>query len=100
MSSYCEVFEHHELKNDMSASQSGVKNLLISLPKSGRVRELLINSKKTNISSVFEEMQERFLCICFSITHTHYPKSILSQNYKFTFISFKIDLNEYKKRSA
>ncbi len=33
MSSYCEVIEHHELKNDMSASQSGVENLLISLPK-------------------------------------------------------------------
>jgi predicted amidohydrolase len=42
---------------------------------SGRVHELLINSKKASISPVFEVNVERFLCLRFSITHTHDPKS-------------------------
>ena len=37
----------------------------------GRVLELLINSKKASTSLVFEENAERFLCLRFSITHTH-----------------------------
>ncbi len=38
----------------------------------GRVRELLVNSEKTRISSIFKKDAERFLCLQFSITHAHY----------------------------
>jgi hypothetical protein len=44
--------------------------------KSGRVRELLINSEKASASPIFEENVERFSCIRFSITHGHDPKSL------------------------
>ncbi len=39
----------------------------------GRVLELLINSKKTSTSILFEENVERVLCLWFSIIHAHYP---------------------------
>ena len=39
----------------------------------GRVRELLINSEKARISSIFKKDAERFLCLQFSIIHAHYP---------------------------
>jgi len=39
----------------------------------GRVLELLINFKKASTSPTFEENVERFLCLRFSITHTHDP---------------------------
>ncbi len=42
--------------------------------KFGRVRELLINSEKARISSIFKKDAERFLCLQFSITHAHYLK--------------------------
>ena len=44
-----------------------------ALPAIGRVLELLINSKKASTSPIFEEYVERFLCLRFSITHTHDP---------------------------
>ncbi len=41
------------------------------IKKLGRVHELLINSEKASTSPVSEENGERFLCLRFSITHTH-----------------------------
>ena len=43
----------------------------------GRVRELLTNPEKASTSILFEENVERVLCICFSITHTHYQIMIV-----------------------
>jgi len=40
-------------------------------PYSGRVHESLTKCEKTSASPVFEENVERFLCLLFSITHTH-----------------------------
>ena len=37
------------------------------------VCESLINSEKTSTSPVFKKNVERFLCLSFSITHTHHP---------------------------
>jgi len=37
----------------------------------GCVHKLLINSEKASTSPVFEENVERFLCLRFSINHTH-----------------------------
>jgi hypothetical protein len=37
----------------------------------GPVRELLINSEKARISSIFKKNAERFLCLQFLITHAH-----------------------------
>ena len=48
---------------------------------SGRVHELLINSEKASTSPVFEENVERFLCLRFSITHTHDQISKSDGNY-------------------
>ena len=53
--------------------------------KSGRVRELLINSEKARISSISKKDAERFLCLQFSITHANYPKSY----------TFKIKIDKY-----
>jgi hypothetical protein len=50
--------------------------------KIGRVLELLINSKKASTSPIFEENVESFLCLRFSITHTH--DQILSGDIKTT----------------
>jgi len=41
--------------------------------KEGRVHELLINSEKPNTPPEFEKNEERFSCLRFSITRTHYP---------------------------
>ena len=43
---------------------------------SGRVHELLINSEKASTAPVFEGNVERFLCLWFSITHTHDQLSV------------------------
>ena len=68
-----------------------VKNSVKSLiSRNDRVHELLINSKKSSISPVFEENVERFLCLRFSITHTYDPLS-------FYYYSRNIDKKERKK---
>jgi len=45
---------------------------------SGCFLELLINSKKVSTPPLFEGNVERFLCLRFSITHTHDPNCIIS----------------------
>jgi len=50
-----------------------IKNFLANI---GRVNELLINSEKASTPPVFGENVERFLCLRFSITHTHDPNIV------------------------
>jgi hypothetical protein len=50
--------------------------------KIGRVHELLINSEKVSTPPVFEENVWRFLCLWFSITHTHDPYLINPLSHK------------------
>ena len=46
-------------------------NDFVNYEKKGRVRELLISSKKAGTIPVFAENEKRFLCLRFSITHPH-----------------------------